>query len=157
MYNNMPKRVVFTKTIKEDSTIISPIQAGTINYMTERQFNWFKEKYPDCISEIEMTYEDWIDLTTQNFQESYNKLTLLNAVRDFYNLEISVNPATKFLEESVPPIGQKVNPSYYGGGLFDVYNKSVLYKTYVNTYEKEILENIQGMENGNNINLRIIK
>ncbi|MBO5375584.1 MAG: hypothetical protein J6A52_01890 [Bacilli bacterium] len=137
---NMPTRIIFTKTINDSDLISKQIKVGTIMDANTLDFEEFKKRYPGCFTVIEMTEQDWIDLATENFVDSKRKLDMLTSISEGMGLGITVDDTIYYY--TVPETGTKVNPQNYGGGLSDVYYKSTLYKGFVDEFERRVGEQL---------------
>ncbi|MGN1000837.1 MAG: hypothetical protein ACI4OG_02760 [Bacilli bacterium] len=136
---NMPKRIVFTKTVKDDRLLVKQINVGTVMDANESDFYAFSQNYPGCFSVVEMTEQDWIDLATTNFLDSKDKLEKLTAISEGMGLGITVSDSIHYYSGLVPAKDGKVSSVY---GLSDIYHKSKYYKGFVDEFERKIGEQL---------------
>lgn len=132
--NGMPVRFVaikkFTHTREYDGVIFDFVP-GEIYENTVSSFEYISQKYPECVQEIEMTKEDWIDLGTTRAlacKKRISELELLSGEK-FSSYYYRVIPSTE---------GEKVDGTGYGGGLPDAYRKTHLLKGDVSAFEKKV-------------------
>lgn len=131
---NMPHRVVCKKTLEDERLVAKKVEAGTILDLNNYDFEMFQIDFPEYFEEIEMTQEDWINLTTRNFNESAAKLRILRSVSNI--------PFQSYYEGCVPAKGTKVRPTSYGGDLSDIYTKSKIFQREVDDFEKKVEQSI---------------
>ncbi len=111
---NMPHRVVCTKTIKDERLNAKQMLAGTVVDLDDYQYNLLMQVAGESITEIEMSREDWIDLATNNFNESLEQFNALSEEERYGFDERCFAWA--------PEKGEKVTVG--DAGLKDIYYKS---------------------------------
>lgn len=136
----MPIRVVCVKSIKKGGELKRDIPVGEVFDLSDYYFELLSRKFPECIQEIVMTQEDWVDLATKNAFTAKKRIDTLQALsgRKFSSYYWGVIPDHE---------DEKVTGHGYGGGLPDAYNKTKLLLKDVDDFEKNLLEatrNIKG-------------
>jgi len=125
-------RCVITKRIINSKLAKGIYEPGTIFEVSESDFQRLSADYPDCIQEIEMTEQDWINLGTTRARKCQKRIHELEQLygETFESYYIGV----------IPEYGYKVDGYGYGGGLHDAYRKTKLLEEDVERFEKQCIE-----------------
>ena len=119
-----------------------------------------KTNYPDSIVEIPMTEKEWVQYLTFEYIKSYEKVNKLQAICERMGLNLEPPEAIKYLgvslrnryRESYPFGGDLDIEGKYlhinaGTGLSDLTQKVILYKGYIDEFEKDIFSKINLSDN----------
>lgn len=131
----MPIRFVAIKKFsftREDGRVFEFIP-GEVYENDLVSLNYVSNLFPDCVQEIEMTEQDWIDLGTER---------ALACKKRIDELEIMYGERLSSYYYGIIPMheGEKVDGRHYGGGLPDAYYKTKLLQEDVERFERECAE-----------------
>jgi len=93
----MPVRTVILKKVIDSSFDLPEIKngiftPGEILDFKEEQFEEFKSCHPESIQEIEMTEEDWLNLTISNIKEAKDRISKFEELTCFkYSSKYSID------------------------------------------------------------------
>jgi hypothetical protein len=130
----MPIRAVITKKVVSSKWSQGVFLPGTVADWNKYDFDLFVSQYPDCIKEIEMSEQDWINLATDNARKAQQRIWELEKIygEKFISNNYSVIPDEFY---------DKVDGFGYSGGLEDAYRKTKLLLDDVDSFERQCVAN----------------
>ena len=131
----MPVRAIITKEVIDLKWTKGIFPAGWVSDWDEFDFELFKSQHPDCIVEIEMTEDDWINLATDNAKKAKVRIWELEKLygEKFSSNYIGVIPISRF---------SKVDGHGYCDRLSDAYKKTIQLLKDVEEFEEQCIENM---------------